>query len=187
MKPRSHGGVSSPSATDRAFTRFFQWEAAGSVVLLAASLASLAWANSPWSDAYFHLAHIPMGIHVAGVTFTLSLQHWVNDLLMAVFFFVVGLEIKRELVVGQLSTRQKATLPVLAALGGLLVPAGIYVLFNAGGPGAAGWGVPMATDIAFALGVLAVFGKRVPIGLKVFLAALAIADDLGAVIVIGVF
>ncbi len=169
------------------FARFVHWEAAGSVILLAAALVALVWANSPWADAYQHLLHLPISIAVAGAAFTLSLQHWVNDLLMATFFFLVGLEIKRELVAGQLSTLEKAALPVLAALGGLLAPAGLYALFNAGGPGASGWGVPMATDIAFALGLLALFGERVPVGLKVFLAALAIADDLGAVIVIAIF
>jgi NhaA family Na+:H+ antiporter len=169
------------------FERFFQAEAAGSVVLMAASAAALAWANSPWAGAYFRFAHVPLAMGISGWNFTLSLQHWVNDLLMTVFFFVVGLEIKRECMVGELATRQRAALPVLAAVGGLVVPAAIYATANAGGPGAAGWGVPMATDIAFALGVLAVFGSRVPTGLKVFLAALAIADDLGAVVVIAVF
>ena len=169
------------------FARFVHWEAAGSVILLAAALTALVWANSPWADAYQHLLHLPISIAVDGAAFTLSLQHWVNDLLMATFFFLVGLEIKRELVAGQLSTLDKAALPVLAALGGLLAPAGLYALFNAGGPGASGWGVPMATDIAFALGLLALFGERVPVGLKVFLAALAIADDLGGDHVIAIF
>ena len=117
----------------------------------------------------------------------MSLKHWVNDLLMVVFFFVVGLEIKREMVLGQLSSFSKAILPVMAAVGGMLVPAGIYLMFNAGGPGQNGWGIPMATDIAFALGILALFGTRAPLGLKVFLTALAIADDMGAVLVIALF
>jgi NhaA family Na+:H+ antiporter len=157
------------------------------VVLLCAAVAAVAWANSPWASAYVHLVHLPVSVSVGAATFTLSLQHWINDLLMAVFFFVVGLEIKRELVAGELSSARKALLPVMAALGGLLVPAAIYTAINRGGPGASGWGVPMATDIAFAIGILAVFGRRAPVGLKVFLTALAIADDVGAVLVIAVF
>jgi NhaA family Na+:H+ antiporter len=122
-----------------------------------------------------------------GSSFKLSLQHWINDLLMAVFFFVVGLEIKREVAVGQLSAPRKALLPVSAALGGMIVPAALYLAFNLGGAGERGWGIPMATDIAFALGILSLFGRRVPLGLKIFLTALAIADDLGAVLVIALF
>jgi NhaA family Na+:H+ antiporter len=175
------------SSSESAFSRFLHWEASGSVVLLAATLAALIWANSAYADLYVRLAHTPVAVGVGEGTYTASLQHWVNDLLMAVFFFVVGLEIKREIVLGHLSTVQKATLPVMAALGGMLVPAAIYGLLNAGGPGARGWGVPMATDIAFAIGILAAFGSRVPAGLKIFLAALAIADDLGAVLVIAIF
>jgi NhaA family Na+:H+ antiporter len=170
-----------------AFAQFVHSESAGSVALLAASVMALVWANSPWAAGYFHLAHVPLAVSAGGSSFALSIQHWVNDLLMALFFFVVGLEIKRELVVGELSTPEKATLPALAAIGGLLLPAGIYAVLNTGGPGSSGWGVPMATDIAFALGVVTAFGTRVPAGLKVFLAALAIADDLGAVVVIAVF
>jgi NhaA family Na+:H+ antiporter len=117
----------------------------------------------------------------------MSLQHWINDALMAIFFFVVGLEVKREISIGQLSTLRKAALPVSAAVGGMLIPAAFYYAMNAGGPAAQGWGIPMATDIAFALGLLALFGSRAPIGLKVFLTALAIADDIGAVLVIAFF
>jgi len=169
------------------FQRFVHSEVSGSVVLLACTLIALAWANSPWAESYFDLAHTKIGISWGDAVFHLSLQHWVNDGLMVLFFFVVGLEIKRELVVGHLSTARKAFLPVSAALGGMIVPAAMYLLFNAGGEGARGWGIPMATDIAFALGILAVFGSRLPIGLKVFLTALAIADDIGAVLVIAVF
>jgi NhaA family Na+:H+ antiporter len=167
--------------------RFIAWEAAGSVALLAATVAALAWANSPWAETYQHLLHLSLGLSVAGQSYSLSLHHWINDGLMAVFFFVVGLEIKREVVLGQLSTWRGAVLPVAAAAGGIVAPALLYLVLNAGGPGARGWGVPMATDIAFALGVLALLGRRAPLGLKVFLTALAIADDLGAVVVISTY
>jgi Na+:H+ antiporter, NhaA family len=169
------------------FARFLQHEAASSVLLLAATVTALVWANSPWSDGYGHLLHIDVGLSWGDARFTLSLQHWVNDGLMAVFFFVVGLEIKREIALGQLSTLRSATLPVAGALGGMILPALIYATINARGPGARGWGIPMATDIAFALGILALVGKRAPLGLKVFLTALAIADDLAAVLVIAIF
>jgi len=175
------------SGTRGVFQRFFHSEASGSILLLLATAAALAWANSPWADLYQRMLHVELGLTVGEWTFSMSAAHWVNDGLMAVFFFVVGLEIKRELVVGRLSTVRSALLPVAAALGGLVAPALIYAWLNAGGPGEAGWGIPMATDIAFALGVLALVGPRVPTGLKVFLTALAIADDLGAVLVIAVF
>ena len=166
---------------------FIHSEVTGSILLLACTVVALAWANSTWADTYFHLLHTPVGVSWGTSSFSLSLHHWINDGLMAVFFFVVGLEIKRELVVGELSSLAKAALPVAAAVGGMLVPALFYVAFNVGGAGVNGWGIPMATDIAFALGVLAMFGTRVPLGLKVFLTALAIADDLGAVAVIAIF
>ena len=166
---------------------FIHSEVAGSIVLLACTVVALAWANSPWADAYDHLAHTMISIGAGGSTLALSLQHWINDGLMTVFFFVVGLEIKRELMVGHLASPRRATLPVAAAVGGMVLPAALYTWLNASGPGAPGWGVPMATDIAFALGVLALLGPRVPMGLKVFLTALAIADDLGAVLVIALF
>ena len=169
------------------FARFVHSEVTGSVILLACTVVALAWANSPWAEHYFHLAHTDLGFKFGETERTLSLHHWVNDFLMAIFFFVVGLEIKREMVVGRLSTVNKAVLPAAAALGGMIAPAVFYLMLNPGGEAARGWGVPMATDIAFALGVLSLFGKRVPIGLKVFLTALAIADDLGAVLVIAVF
>jgi NhaA family Na+:H+ antiporter len=177
----------SGSKNDSIFQRFLHWEAAGSIVLLACAILALVWANSPWSETYEEITHTYLGISLGEHSFKLSLKHWVNDLLMVVFFFVVGLEIKRELVLGQLSSFSKAILPVMAALGGMLIPAGLYLIFNAGGPGQNGWGIPMATDIAFALGILALFGTRAPLGLKVFLTALAIADDLGAVLVIAFF
>jgi len=175
---RGYGGM---------FERFVHSEVSGSIVLLVCTIVALAWANSPWADHYFELAHTYIGISWGEETFKLSLQHWVNDGLMVIFFFVVGLEIKREVVIGRLSTWDQAILPVTAAIGGMVVPAALYSLLNIGGEGAAGWGIPMATDIAFALGILALFGRRVPIGLKVFLMAAAIADDMGAVLVIAAF
>ncbi len=176
-----------PSGPRGAFQRFFHSEASGSVLLLLFTAIALAWANSPWAAHYEHMLHAPLGFTLGPWSFSMSAAHWVNDGLMAIFFFVVGLEIKRELSVGQLSTFRSALLPVAAALGGLVAPALIYAAMNAGTPGERGWGVPMATDIAFALGVLALVGPKVPVGLKVFLTALAIADDLGAVLVIAVF
>lgn len=178
---------SSKNGHDSIFQRFLHWEAAGSIVLLACAVVALVWANSPWAESYHDLTHTYLGISLGDETFKLSLKHWVNDLLMVMFFFVVGLEIKREMLLGELSSLRKAILPVMAAVGGMLVPAGLYLVFNAGGPGQNGWGIPMATDIAFALGILALFGSRAPLGLKVFLTALAIADDLGAVMVIALF
>jgi len=172
---------------DSLFQRFLHWEAAGSIVLLVCAVLALVWANSPWAESYESLTHTYFGVSVGEHSFELSLKHWVNDLLMVVFFFVVGLEIKRELVLGELSSVRKAALPIMAAVGGMLVPAAIFLMFNLGGPGQSGWGIPMATDIAFALGILALFGTRAPLGLKVFLTALAIADDMGAVLVIALF
>ena len=180
-------------AHDRAkgFRGYFEWfyrsEVTGSILLLACAVAALVIANSPWAQMYDDLLHTYIGVSWGDTSFKLSLHHWINDGLMVIFFFVVGLEIKRELVVGELSSAEKAVLPVAAAVGGMFVPAAMYFAFNSGGPGASGWGVPMATDIAFALGVLAIFGTRAPLGLKVFLTALAIADDLGAVVVIALF
>jgi len=169
------------------FDRFVHSEVSGSMVLLACTIVALAWANSPWAESYFDLVNTYVGVSWGDTVFRMSLGHWIADGLMAIFFFVVGLEIKRELVIGQLSTFRQAVLPVGAAVGGAVVPALIYAAFNATGDGASGWGVPMATDIAFALGILSLFGKRAPIGLKVFLTALAIADDLLAVLVIALF
>ena len=169
------------------FTRFTHSQSFGSALLLAATVAALLLANSRWAEIYFGLLHTKVGFSWGDATFALSVQHWINDLLMVVFFFVVGLEIKRELVAGQLSSVKKAAVPVVAAVGGMVVPALLYAWFNPSGEAAAGWGIPMATDIAFALGVLAIFGARVPVGLKVFLTALAIVDDLGAVLVIALF
>jgi NhaA family Na+:H+ antiporter len=171
----------------RGFEKFSKMEAAGGIVLIAATVVALVWANSPWASVYHHLWEMPFTVGFPGFAITESLHHWINDGLMAVFFFLIGLEIKREVLAGELASARLAALPVAAALGGMIVPAAFYALFNAGTPGLSGWGIPMATDIAFALGVLALLGSRVPIGLKVFLTALAIADDLGAVVVIALF
>ena len=168
-------------------SRFAHHKLAGAGLLMLAMVVALGWANSPWAHHYEHLLHMPISVGVGDKTLTHSLHHWINDGVMGIFFFYVGLEIKRELLVGELSSRRKATLPAIAAVGGMLLPAAIYVAINRGGIGARGWGVPMATDIAFALGVLALLGDRVPSGLKVFLTALAIVDDIGAVAVIAAF
>lgn len=166
---------------------FIETEASSGILLVAVTLLALIWANSPWAESYVALRHLPVAISVGASELTKPFEVWVNDLLMAIFFFLVGLEIKRELMVGELRGWRRASLPAIAAVGGMLVPAAIYFLFNAGSDTAVGWGVPMATDIAFALGVLALLGDRVPRQLAVFLLALAIIDDLGAVLVIALF
>lgn len=171
----------------RPFQRFFALESASGTLLLAAALAALAWANSPWAERYFDLWRTVGTAGLGALVVEKPLLLWINDGLMAVFFFVVGLEIKREVLVGELAAPKRAALSVAAAVGGMALPAAIYAAVNAGGPGAAGWGVPMATDIAFALGVLAILGRRVPLALKVFVTAVAIVDDLGAVLVIALF
>ena len=163
-------------------------EAASGVLLLLSALIALIWANSPWDKVYQEILHYPVGFSLGDEAISFSLHHFVNDGLMAIFFFVVGLEIKKELVVGELSTPKKALFPLFAAIGGMFVPALFYLAFNGeGSPGRMGWGIPMATDIAFAIGVLSLLSKRIPHVLKVFLMALAIVDDLGAVLVIAFF
>ncbi|MEZ4700989.1 MAG: Na+/H+ antiporter NhaA [Rhodothermales bacterium] len=169
------------------FQEFTKLEAAGGILLLLCSAVALIWANSPASSSYFALWETYMTVGVGAFQINKPVLLWVNDGLMAIFFFLVGLEIKRELLDGELASPRQAALPMAAALGGMLVPAGIYALLNAGTPYIAGWGVPMATDIAFALGVLALLGKKAPLSLKIFLSALAIVDDLGAVLVIALF
>ena len=154
---------------------------------MASAVIAVIWANSPFAESYFHLWHIHFDIDFGEAGIHMHLLHWINDGLMAIFFLMVGLEIKYEVLSGALASRKKAALPVAAAIGGMAIPAGIYVLFNAGTPTINGWGIPMATDIAFALGVIILLGKRVPTSLKVFLVALAIVDDLGAVLVIAFF
>ncbi len=163
----------------RPFREFYESEKAGGIVLLFCTVVSLLIANSVWGESYSDLMHLKIG--------PLSAEHWINDGLMAIFFLLIGLELEREIYVGELSVLKNALLPVAAALGGIIVPAGIYTVFNFGTPTQSGTGIPMATDIAFALGVLSLLGKRVPASLKVFLAALAVADDLGAIMVITLF
>jgi NhaA family Na+:H+ antiporter len=169
------------------FREFVHLEAAGGVVLLFCTILAFVWANSPFREGYFALWHTPIKIEFGQYVLEESLLHWINDALMAIFFFVVGLEIKREILAGELAEPRKAALPIAAAIGGMLVPAAIYVVLNSGGEGVRGWGIPMATDIAFALAALTVLGSRVPTSLKVFLTALAIVDDLGAILVIAIF
>lgn len=169
------------------FQSFVKSESSSGILLVVVSLIAFAWAVSPWGDAYEHLKEIPVGIEFGTFHLEKHLLHWVNDGLMAIFFLFVGLEIKRELRVGELSSIRAAALPCFAALGGMVIPAGIYAAQTAGTDALRGWGVPMATDIAFALGIMALLGPRVPIALKVFLTALAIVDDLGAVAVIALF
>ena len=171
----------------RPFQDFADKQSSGGIVLIVATVIALAWANSPWGESYAALWHTKLTVGVGGFSVSKDLTHWINDGLMAVFFFVIGLEIKREVLVGELSSARNAALPVVAALGGAVVPALIYLAVNAGTEGAAGWGIPMATDIAFALGVLALLGEGAPAGLKVFLTALAIVDDIVAVLVIALF
>jgi len=154
---------------------------------MAAAVIALVWANSPWSGAYDALWATEVSVGAGDLTFSQTLLHWINDGLMAVFFLVVGLEIKREVLVGELASVRRATLPIVAAVGGAILPAVIFLVIAGGGDASRGWGIPMATDIAFALGVLAVLGSRIPLGLRVFLVALAIVDDLLAVLVIAVF
>lgn len=166
---------------------FVNTKVSSGILLLLAALLALLWANSPWGSSYTDLWHSTLTIDVAGHGISMDVQHWINDGLMAIFFFVVGLEIKREVLVGELSSVRQALLPVTAAFGGAVLPAILYLLFNFGTDATHGWGVPMATDIAFALGVLALLGSRAPVGLKIFLTALAIADDIMAVLVIAVF
>ena len=181
-------GVSGPRANvGRAVLEFLRTEAGGGVVLLVAAVVAIVWANSPWSDSYHDLWHHKLEVGAGDWAVRESLQHWVNDALMALFFFVVGLEIKREVAGGELQDPRTASLPGLAALGGMVLPALLFWLVAGGGEAARGWGIPMATDIAFAVGVLALLGERVPRGLRIFVLTLAIVDDIGAIVVIAVF
>ncbi|MFY7653107.1 MAG: Na+/H+ antiporter NhaA [Chitinophagaceae bacterium] len=161
------------------FKEFFESEKSGGLILIACTIISLIIANSSFSEGYEHLLHLP----IAGNTLT----HWINDGLMTIFFLLIGLELEREVYVGELSNIKNAILPVVAALGGMVVPAGVFLLLNYGTPAQSGAGIPMATDIAFALGILSLLGKRVPTSLKIFLTALAVIDDLGAILIIAFF
>jgi NhaA family Na+:H+ antiporter len=166
---------------------FIHRQTTSGVLLILCAIAALTIANSQWNDAYHLLLEMPFTIGVPGFQLSKSLHHWINDGLMALFFFVIGLELKREILVGELADPKQALLPIIAAIGGMLVPVLIYISINPEGHTLDGWGVPMATDIAFALGTLALLGKRVPKNLLTFLVALAIVDDLGAVMVIALF
>jgi NhaA family Na+:H+ antiporter len=168
----------------RPLAEFLHVEAAGGVVLVLASAVALLLANSSFSETYLAFWKTPFSIGFSPMTH--SLQHWISDALMVIFFFVIGLEVKRELVLGELRDPRNAVLPIAAALGGMTVPAGLYLALQWGEPGAPGWGIPMATDIAFVVGCMAVLGSRVPVGLRVLLLSLAIADDIGAILVIAV-
>jgi Na+:H+ antiporter, NhaA family len=187
MSPeRTGAGAAERHRLIRPLVDFLHTEAAGGVALVAAAIVALLWANSPWDASYDDLWTTHLAVALGDWELDLDLRDWINDGLMALFFFVVGLEIKRELVEGELRDPRRAALPACAALGGMIVPALIYAAFNAGGEGAEGWGIPMATDIAMAVGVLSLMGSRVSPSLKLFLLALAIVDDIGAIVVIAV-
>jgi NhaA family Na+:H+ antiporter len=175
-----------PSALS-AIQRFLSWEAAGGLTLVAAAAAAIVWANSPLADLYEAVLRTPAAVQLGGFQIAKPLLLWINDGLMAVFFLLVGLEIKRELLEGELARPGAVALPGIAAASAMAVPAAIYLAFNRMGPHAMGWAIPTATDIAFALGVLALLGTRAPNSLKVFLLALAIIDDLGAIVIIALF
>lgn len=166
---------------------FLHQEASAGLLLVGAAVVALIWANSPWSDSYFDLWNTEAALEFNHHVIQLNLREWVNDLAMVLFFFVVGLEIKRELTEGELRDPRQAALPIIAAFGGMIVPATIFALLNAGGEGSKGWGIPMATDIAIVMGVVALLGSRAPSWLKLFLLALAIVDDIGAIVVIAIF
>ncbi|MCE9600318.1 MAG: Na+/H+ antiporter NhaA [Spirochaetia bacterium] len=170
----------------RPFQEFMRLQAASGILLLLTTIIAILWANlAPHNYREVFESHVAFSF--GRVEISKTLLHWINDGLMSIFFFIVGLEIKREIMDGQLASLRQAALPIAGAIGGMLVPAAIYASLNADGPGANGWGIPMATDIAFAVGILSLLGSRIPSGLKVFLTALAIADDIGAVLVIAVF
>ena len=167
--------------------RFIKSQVIGSVILLICALVALIWANSPFSHSYFEIWETDIVLSIGTWSLSMTVHQWVNEGLMMAFFLIVGLEVKEQVLVGELSSIRRAMLPVAAAIGGMVVPALIFALVNTGAEGSSGWGIPMSTDIAFALGILALLGNRIPLSLKVFLAALAIADDIGAIAVITVF
>jgi NhaA family Na+:H+ antiporter len=168
-------------------SKFIHQEFTGGIILFASVVIAILWVNSPWGATYHQVWDTHLSVGFADFVFNQPLHVWINDGLMALFFFVIGLELKREFIAGELSTVKKAALPMVAALGGMLVPALVFTLFNHGLPSSHGWGIPMATDIAFAIGLLSLAGKHIPSSVKVFLSALAVADDLGAVLVIALF
>jgi len=172
----------------KSLTKFLRTESAGGVLLIIAAALAMIIANSPFSELYLGFLHTEIQVRVADIDINKSFSHWINDGLMAVFFLLIGLEVKQELVEGALASRKKSLFPIIAAVGGMFAPALVYLTFNSGDPEAVkGWAIPAATDIAFALGVLSLLGKRVPLNLKVFLLALAIMDDLGVIIIIALF
>ncbi|MDO6434558.1 Na+/H+ antiporter NhaA [Flavitalea sp. BT771] len=175
------------SPLTKLFKEFFDSEKAGGLILVGCTAASILLTNTAAGDAWLHFWHARLDLSFAGIALDHTIEHWVNDGLMAIFFLLVGLEIERELYIGELADLKNALLPVFAAVGGMLIPAGIHFLFNHGTPTQGGFGIPMATDIAFALGVLSLLGNRVPASVKIFLTALAIIDDLGAILVIAFF
>jgi NhaA family Na+:H+ antiporter len=188
MSDEPTGTAARGPAPVKALTRFLHAESAGGVVLLVGALVALIWANSGFSDSYFDFWSHEITIGVGDLSITHSIQDWVNDALMTLFFFVVGLEVKRELVTGELQDPRAAALPIVAALGGVVLPAAIFLaIVGTSGDAARGWGVPMATDIAFAVGVLALMGRRASNGAKLFLLTIAVADDILAIIVIALF
>lgn len=181
IRKNCYSGVFTP------FLEFFQRQSIGGILLLFCTAIALIWANSPWASYYHQLFSSQLSLAWGSLVVSKDMLHWINDGLMALFFLAVGLEIKRELLAGELVEPRQALLPVAAALGGMVFPALIYIVFNPGFPAVNGWGIPMSTDIAFALGILALLGDRIPIGIKVFLTAVAIIDDLGAVLIIALF
>ncbi|MGZ8620789.1 MAG: Na+/H+ antiporter NhaA, partial [Actinomycetota bacterium] len=176
-----------PRRVLRPLQTFLAEETSSGLLLLAATVVALVWVNSPWGETYERVWHVELGVRLGDWRIVEDLRHWVNDGLMTLFFLVVGLEIKRELTTGELRDPRAAALPVIAAVGGMVVPALLYVALNVGGEGSRGWGIPMATDIAFALGVLTLAARHAPAGLKPFLLTLAIVDDIGAILVIAIF
>jgi len=176
-------------AVSGALNQFIHLQTTASLILFAFSIFAVVWANSPYGNFYEQFWRYKLAIGFVNTDFYLekSLILWINDGLMAIFFFVIGLEVKREVLAGELTTLRKASLPIFAAVGGMAFPVLIFVFFNQGKVGAEGWGIPMATDIAFTLGILKLLGNRVPLGLKIFLTAFAIVDDIGAVLVIAIF
>ncbi len=175
------------AASERSLLAFFRTEVGGASLLLVATIVALVWANSPWSSSYVDLWSTELKLGFGDLAIEHDLGHWVNDGLMVLFFFVVGLEVRREMVFGDLRNPRVAAVPALAALGGMVVPALLYVAINAGGEGAHGWGIVMATDIAFVLGAMALLGPRISAGTRLFLLTLAIVDDIGAIAVIAIF